>query len=141
MRNLLRLGDETPSAIGINAYHAIRDIRHAMRAASSSEHGIKVVSDESDIGDAADQTAGVCTRLTGRQIVHDRRAEAVGTDFGNARASNVPGVRPNSRDHYTGGVQAASSPFGDIKKAVWAKLQAARIVQSAGKNRDAGCSG
>jgi len=57
MRNLLRLGDETPSAIGINAYHAIRDIRHAMRAASSSEHGIKLVSDESDIGHAADQTA------------------------------------------------------------------------------------
>ena len=112
-----------------------------MRAASSAEQGIKLVSDESDIGNAADKTATVCTRLTGRQIVHYRRAEAVGTDFGNARASNVPGVRPNSRDHYTGGVQSASSPFGDIKKAVWAKLQAARIVQSAGKNRDGGRSG
>ena len=83
----------------------------------------------------------LCIGLTGRQIVHYRRAEAVGTDFGNARASNVPGVRPNSRDHYTRGVQSASSPFGDIKKAVRAKLQAARIVQSAGKNRDGGRSG
>src|SRR6476646_6161078 len=107
-----------------------------MRAASSAEQGIKLVSDERNIGNATDQTARVCTRLAGRQIVHDRRAEAVGTDFGNARASNITGVRPNSRDHYAGGVQAASSPFGDIKKAVWAKLQAARIVQSAGKNRD-----
>src|ERR1700719_184806 len=70
------------------------------------------------------------------QIVHYRRAEAVGTDFGNARASNVPCVRPNCRDHYTGRVQAASSPFCDIKVAGWAKLQAARIVQSDDAYRD-----
>ena len=105
-----QVGDKTPRTVGKNAYHAVRDAGHTMRAASSSEHGIKVVSDESDIGDAADQTAGVCTRLTRRQIVHDRRAEAVGTDFGNARASNVPGVRPNSRDHYTGGFKPPVPP-------------------------------
>jgi hypothetical protein len=67
------------------------------------------------------------------------------TDFGNARASNVGCVRPNRWDDLVasavGRVQAASSPLSDIKKAVWAKLQAARIVQSGGKDRDAGRSG
>src|SRR5205823_5789258 len=125
-------------------YHAIRNIRHAMRAASSSEHGIKFVSDESDIGNAANKTAHVRTRLAGRQIVHYRRAEAVWTDFGNARAGNVGCVRPNRWDDLVASaiarVQAATSPFGDIKEPIRAKLQAARIVQSAGKNRD-GCSG
>lgn len=88
-----------------------------MRAASSSEDGIKVVSDESDISHTADETATVCIRLTGRQIVHHRRAEAVGTNFGNTRARNVPRVRPNRRDHYTRG-SSRQFPFGDIKKAV-----------------------
>src|SRR5438874_9450040 len=89
------VGDKNPTAIGINAYHAIGDIRHAMRAASSGEHGIKRVSDEGDVGNTADETASVCTRLVGGQIVHYRATEAVGTDFGNARASNVGCVRPN----------------------------------------------
>jgi len=127
-----KVGDKTPTAVGMNAYHAIRDIRHAMRAASSGEHGVKLVSDERDIGNATNQTARACTRLVGRQIIHYRRAEAVGTDFGNASASNVGCVRPNRWDDLVasavGRVQAASSPFCDIKVAVWAKLQAARIV-------------
>ena len=139
------VGDKNPTAIGINAYHAIGDIRHAMRAASSGEHGIKRVSDESDIGDAADKIASVCTRLAGRQIVHYRRAETVRTDFRNARASNVGCVRTNRWDDLVASaiarIQAASSSLCDIKKAVWAKLQAARIVQSGGKDRDVGRSG
>jgi hypothetical protein len=76
-----KIGDKTPTTAGKNAYHAVRDARHTMRAASSGEHGIKPVSDESDIGNTADQTATFCIRLTGRQIVHYRRAEAVGTDL------------------------------------------------------------
>jgi hypothetical protein len=60
------VGDKTPSAVGMNTYYCVRDIRHAMRAASSGEHGIKLVSDESDIGHAADETARVGTRLAGR---------------------------------------------------------------------------
>src|SRR5437763_16501127 len=116
-----------------------------MRAASAGEHSIKLVSDESDIADATNQTASVCTRLAGWQIVHYRRAETMRTDFGNARASNVGCVRPNRWGDLVasavGRVQAASSPLSDIKKAVWAKLQAARIVQSGGKDRDAGRSG
>ena len=84
------VGDKTPPAAGKNPYHAVRDGGHTMRAASSAEHSIKVGSDESHIGNAADETATFCIRLTGRQIVHYRRAEAVATDFGNARASNIP---------------------------------------------------
>src|SRR6266550_2479257 len=44
-----KVGAKTPTAVGKNAYHAIRDVRHTMRAASSAEHGIKLVSDERDI--------------------------------------------------------------------------------------------
>jgi len=40
-----QVGDKTPPGVGKNPYHAIRDA-HTMRAASSSEHGIKIVSDE-----------------------------------------------------------------------------------------------
>ena len=35
------VGDKTPRAVGKNPYHAVRDARHTMRAASSAEHGIK----------------------------------------------------------------------------------------------------
>jgi hypothetical protein len=112
-----------------------------MRATSSAKQGIKIVSDERDICDAAYETASVCIRLTGRQIVHHRCAESMGTDFGNARTRNISRVGANIRDHYTGGVQAASSAFGDIKEPIRTKLQAARIVQSSGKNRDGRRSG
>src|SRR5947207_3347267 len=116
-----------------------------MRAASSGEHSIKLVSDESDIADATNQTASVRTRLAGRQIVHYCRAETVRTDFGNARASNVGCVWPNRWDDLFASavarVQTASSPFGDIKEPIRSKFQAARIVQSGGKDRDARCSG
>ena len=50
-----QVGDKTPPGVGKNLYHAIRDA-HTMRAASSSERGIKIVSDESDIGNAADES-------------------------------------------------------------------------------------
>src|SRR5207249_11742255 len=103
-----------------------------MRAASSSKHSIKLVSDEGDIGNTTNKTAHVRTRLAGRQIVHHRCAETVRTDFGNARASNVGCVRPNRWDDLVasavGRIQAASPPFCDIKKPVRAELQAARIV-------------
>src|SRR5438270_11556273 len=106
-----------------------------MRAASSSKHSIKLVCDESDIGNTTNKTAHVRTRLAGRQIVHHRRAETVRTDFGNARASNVGSVRPNRWDDWVASaiarVQAASSRCGDIKEPIRAKLQAPRIVQSA----------
>ena len=129
---LAKVGDKTPTAIGINADHAIRDVRHTMRAASSGEHGVKLVSDESYIGDAAGKIASVRTRLAGRQIVHYRRAETVRTDFGNARASHVGCVRPNRWDDLVASaiarVQAASSSLCDIKVSVWAKLQTTRIV-------------
>ena len=80
-----------------------------MRAASSGEHGIKLVSDERDIGNATNQTASACTGLAGRQIVHYRRAEAVGADFGNARASNVGCVRPNRWDDLVASAALLSS--------------------------------
>src|SRR5947207_1456971 len=103
-----------------------------MRAASSSKHSIKLVSDEGDIGNTTNKTAHVRTRLAGRQIVHYCRAETVRTDFGNARASNVGCVWPNRWDDLFASpvarVQAASSALCDIKKPVWAKFQAARIV-------------
>src|SRR5207249_4435035 len=51
-----KIGDNAPPAIRKNAYHAIRDGRHTMRTASSAEHGIKIVFDESDIGNAADES-------------------------------------------------------------------------------------
>src|SRR5438067_8149606 len=129
---LAKVGDKTPTAICINADHAVGQVWHTMRAASSGEHGVKLVSDESDIGHATNQTAQVRTRLAGRQIVHHRCAETVRTDFGNARASNVGCVRPNRWDDLVASavcrIQAARSPLSDIKKPVWAKLQAARIV-------------
>src|SRR5262249_1312336 len=91
------IGDKTQMAVGENTYHAIRDIRHTMRAARSGEHGIKLVSDERDIGNPNDKPAHIRTRLTGRQIVYYRCAEAVGTNFRNARPGNISCVGTNRR--------------------------------------------
>src|SRR5436190_23802716 len=75
---------------------AIRDSPHTMRAARSAEQGIKLVSDERNISHTTDQTARVCARLAGRQIVDDRRAEAVGSDFGKARVESVKVINADS---------------------------------------------
>src|SRR6201987_5303622 len=110
-----------------------------MRAASSGEQGIKRVSDKGDVAYATNQTARRRARLAGRKRVTYRRWEAV-NDPGDARVGRATGVWPNSSDHYAGRIRSANSPFGNIKIAVGPKLQATRIIQSGGKDRDVGWS-
>src|SRR4051794_37845940 len=55
------------TADGENAYHDFRDSPHFMRAARSTDEGIKLVSDERNIGHTTDQTA--LTRLPESALV------------------------------------------------------------------------
>ena len=111
-----------------------------MRAAGAGEHDVKGVSDKGDIGCAADQTASIRARLAGGKIVYYRRAKAVVIDLGNARACDccLCRVLPPADLHAAANcrVRSADSPFGHIKVAIRPKFQAARIIQSGGKDRD-----
>src|SRR5664279_3256318 len=58
-----QVGDQVPTAVSMNTDHAVGNIRHTMRTTGAREHGIKSVSNESDISHATDQTSSVRTRL------------------------------------------------------------------------------
>src|ERR1700730_11484999 len=102
----------------MNADHTIGHrwhLRHTMRAASSGKQGIKRVSDEGDIAYATDQTANLRICLTGRKIIHGRRADTVGIDLGDAGASDATFVRPSTSGLFAAAssrVRTANSPFG-----------------------------
>jgi hypothetical protein len=60
-----QVGDHRP-AVAVDAEHAVRDARHAVRAAGSCQQPIQLVTDERKARDAADEAPERGARLAGR---------------------------------------------------------------------------
>jgi hypothetical protein len=94
--------DQRPRATGPDAEDAVRDGRHAVRAAGAGEQAIQRAVQERDVRDAAHEGARGGGRLAGRQAGHDRRDHAGRRDPGDPPAADrivrAAGVGPDGRD-------------------------------------------
>lgn len=102
-----------------------------MGTPGSRSDGVQSVSDEFDVGNAADEAAMVRIRLAGGKAVEDGRSVAVRIDFGNPRGI-ATGIRSERRRNLLTQADcrsySASSSLGDVEVAVGPEREATRVV-------------